>query len=397
MPQNALAQEINIEVLNPAFYGRILNVTITGCLNNPAIHAQCEVKLYHGDNQFKTSKYCYRENASESCQLSFELPKQEPSQATISVLSDHTELEDRERILKEQTINLSYQTIVFDNIPDETDYGSHISGAVVRGCQNHPKIINNCEIWLYHGDVQFKKLATCSKNNGECFLDKFKLPGEEPNQASITVLSDQSGTAEQRRLGEQDITLTDKPACVEYYGGVLTDEESPEISFISECGRKQYEVCYDQSNKLRGCCQAKKDCTPIVNKLSGSSGCKPGDKDCTSGGGKEVPGCTDVKGNPGVATAIGCIHTNPTELTKDVLTFTIGISGGLAFLMMLLGAFQMLTSAGNPETLNAGKDRLTSAIIGLLFIVFAVLLLQIIGVGILSIPGFGKGLPNKFI
>ena len=67
------------------------------------------------------------------------------------------------------------------------------------------------------------------------------------------------------------------------------------------------------------------------------------------------------------------------------MTFVIGIGGGLAFLMMLLGAFQMLTSAGNPETLQAGKDRLTSAVIGLLFIIFAVLLLQIIGVDILGI------------
>ena len=50
----------------------------------------------------------------------------------------------------------------------------------------------------------------------------------------------------------------------------------------------------------------------------------------------------------------------------------------------------MLTSAGNPETLAAGKDRLTNAVIGLLFVIFSVLLLQIIGFGILDIPGFGR-------
>lgn len=88
---------------------------------------------------------------------------------------------------------------------------------------------------------------------------------------------------------------------------------------------------------------------------------------------------------PSVKTAIGCIHTEPADLIADVLKFALGISGGLAFLMMLLGAFQMLTSAGNPETLAAGKDRLTSAVIGLLFVIFAVLLLQIIGVDILGI------------
>lgn len=112
--------------------------------------------------------------------------------------------------------------------------------------------------------------------------------------------------------------------------------------------------------------------------------CKAGH--CSSGGGKE---CTDNKNNPGISTAIGCIHTDPVGLAKDLLTFVIGISGGLAFLMMLLGAFQMLTSAGNPETLNAGRERLTNAVIGLLFVIFAMLFLQIIGAGILAIPGFG--------
>lgn len=106
----------------------------------------------------------------------------------------------------------------------------------------------------------------------------------------------------------------------------------------------------------------------------------------TAGG---IP-CGDDPKDPGFKTAIGCIHTSPVALVKDFLKFGLGIGGGLAFLIMLLGAFQMLTSAGNPETLATGKDRLTSAVIGLLFVIFSVLLLQIIGVGILDIPGFGR-------
>ncbi len=117
-------------------------------------------------------------------------------------------------------------------------------------------------------------------------------------------------------------------------------------------------------------------------------------KKCSSGGGKLIEGCNDPSKpgydpkNPAIATAIGCIHTNPAALVKDLLTFIIGIAGGLSFLMMLLGVFGMLTSAGNPDSLNAGRERLTNAVIGLLFVIFAVLLLQIIGVGILDIPGF---------
>ena len=50
----------------------------------------------------------------------------------------------------------------------------------------------------------------------------------------------------------------------------------------------------------------------------------------------------------------------------------------------------MITSQGNPETVKKGQDQFSSAVIGLLFIIFSVLLLQFIGVDILSLPGFGK-------
>lgn len=99
--------------------------------------------------------------------------------------------------------------------------------------------------------------------------------------------------------------------------------------------------------------------------------------------------CGD-ESSPGILTAIGCIHTQPVEFVKDFMKFAIGISGGLAFLLMLSGAFQMITSAGNPEALKTGQDRLTSAVIGLMLVIFATLLLQIIGVDILRIPGLSK-------
>lgn len=111
---------------------------------------------------------------------------------------------------------------------------------------------------------------------------------------------------------------------------------------------------------------------------------------CARGGGKLVKDCTTDPDHPAIATAIGCIRTNPAEFGQDFLKFAIGIGGGLAFLMMLLGAFQMLTSSGNPDTLKAGRERLTSAVIGLLIVIFAVLFLQIIGVDILKLPGFGR-------
>ncbi|MFC1647286.1 hypothetical protein ACFL1A_03300 [Patescibacteria group bacterium] len=96
--------------------------------------------------------------------------------------------------------------------------------------------------------------------------------------------------------------------------------------------------------------------------------------------------CTEVK------SAIGCI---PTDISGQggmislLMTFGIGIAGGIALLLILMGGFQIMTSAGNPEQLNAGRELVGSAVTGLLLIVFSVFILRLIGVDILGIPGFG--------
>lgn len=92
----------------------------------------------------------------------------------------------------------------------------------------------------------------------------------------------------------------------------------------------------------------------------------------------------------GILTAIGCVPTDPKMFLEKSLPVVFGASGGVAFLLMIMGAFQMITSAGNPDNLKKGREQFNSAIIGLLFILFSVLLLQIVGFNILNIPGFGK-------
>lgn len=102
---------------------------------------------------------------------------------------------------------------------------------------------------------------------------------------------------------------------------------------------------------------------------------------CTGAGG--IP----CDGDKGIKTAIGCIPTEPTALIQGFLKFATGIGGAIALLLMIAGSFQMIASAGNPETVKKGQEQFTNAIIGLLFIIFSVLLLKVIGVDILQIPG----------
>jgi len=92
----------------------------------------------------------------------------------------------------------------------------------------------------------------------------------------------------------------------------------------------------------------------------------------------------------GMVTALGCIPTKPDKFVIWFLQKAIGLGGGIAFLLIIWGAFTIITSAGNPEKLNNGKEIIVSAVSGLLMIIFSVVLLKIIGVDILGIPGFGK-------
>ncbi len=100
--------------------------------------------------------------------------------------------------------------------------------------------------------------------------------------------------------------------------------------------------------------------------------------------------CKSCLRSGGVHTAIGCIPIgNMTSMTVAVLGFAAGIGGGITLLMIIAGGFIILTSSGNPEKLQTGKEIITNAIAGLLLILFSAVVLRVIGVDILQIPGFG--------
>lgn len=72
------------------------------------------------------------------------------------------------------------------------------------------------------------------------------------------------------------------------------------------------------------------------------------------------------------------------------INISITVGGIIAFILIIAGAFQIILSAGNPDRVKAGKEMITSAIAGLLLIIFAVFILRLIGYDILKIPGFGE-------
>jgi hypothetical protein len=102
----------------------------------------------------------------------------------------------------------------------------------------------------------------------------------------------------------------------------------------------------------------------------------------------------DDNGNPTksmtgrIYTAIGCVPVGDTNsLTRYLLTWGLGIGGGIAFVLIVYAGLMIMTSSGNPQRLQAGKELLSSAVAGLLLMAFSVFILRLIGVDILRIPG----------
>jgi hypothetical protein len=116
-----------------------------------------------------------------------------------------------------------------------------------------------------------------------------------------------------------------------------------------------------------------------------------GGNSCVTPAGASLPGAGGgTGGGSTVLTALGPIPTEPEELVKWIISKSIMLGAGIAFLLSLWGGVTIILAGGNPEKINEGKEIITSAVSGLLFIIFSVVLLRFIGVDILGIGGFSK-------
>lgn len=153
-------------------------------------------------------------------------------------------------------------------------------------------------------------------------------------------------------------------------------EVSPPISpdtWIDVCGGHTHCSGYNV------CCYNATDCNEIGR--GSTTNTKPYDPRCGP----------DSDRNSAVRTALGCLPTSPQAFVNIAIPWAIGLGSGVAFLLGLYGVLMIVISAGNPEKMQAGKEMITSAIAGLLLIVFAVMILKIIGVDILRLFYWDSG------
>lgn len=98
--------------------------------------------------------------------------------------------------------------------------------------------------------------------------------------------------------------------------------------------------------------------------------------------------CAKVGSSYQCDTAIGPINTDPVQFLKTLFAVILSLSGGIALLLIIFSGYRLMTSQGNAEAIQGARDTIISAITGLLFIIFSLVIMQIIGIDILGIPQF---------
>jgi len=146
------------------------------------------------------------------------------------------------------------------------------------------------------------------------------------------------------------------------------------------------------TDTFKATCNTQADCSALINGTvptpPGSAYTPPG-WTAPNTNTNSFTYCSTSDGFQGINTALGCISFDAESggFVRSLLGIIIGLGGGVALLLILYGVFIVTTSAGIPDKLNQGKEIISSAVAGLVFIILAIFLMNLIGVKILALPG----------
>ncbi|MCL5069383.1 MAG: pilin [Actinobacteria bacterium] len=100
---------------------------------------------------------------------------------------------------------------------------------------------------------------------------------------------------------------------------------------------------------------------------------------------KDDPGkCLSVK------TGLGEIGTELPTFIGFIFRIVLGFAGIAVFILIVVSGYILMTSGGDKEKVQAARETITSAIIGFVFLLLSLAILQFIGFSILRIPGFSQ-------
>ncbi len=175
-----------------------------------------------------------------------------------------------------------------------------------------------------------------------------------------------------------------------------------------------YSICITSASKGSACDQSQD-----VTKVAGTAGNVVFEDQATAGVGvgqaavnlcpvdagllpaPPLPPCAKwTNGNKGgvcesFVSAFGNFPTDPEAFIQKIFAILLSISGGIALLLIIKAGYQLMISQGKPEQIQQARDQLIAAIVGLIFLIFSFVFLQLIGFNILHIPGFTEGTSNS--
>lgn len=108
-------------------------------------------------------------------------------------------------------------------------------------------------------------------------------------------------------------------------------------------------------------------------------------KDVCSDADEEEGFCTKVPTGLGTK-----IDTVPQNFIGSMMGIALSIGGIAATAFFIQAGYTIMTSAGNKEKLQQAREQIIAAIMGLVFIILSIVVLEFIGVNVLRIPGFGN-------
>lgn len=89
-----------------------------------------------------------------------------------------------------------------------------------------------------------------------------------------------------------------------------------------------------------------------------------------------------------VLTDFGCFPTDPPGLVQKIYPIGLSFIGGVALIFLIIGAYLILTSQGNPDQIRNGKTFIYYALGGLFLAIFGYVFISVVVVDILRVPGF---------
>lgn len=79
-----------------------------------------------------------------------------------------------------------------------------------------------------------------------------------------------------------------------------------------------------------------------------------------------------------VATGIGDLDTDTVGVANTIIGIATALAGGVAIVLLIKGGYEILSSQGDPNKINEGRETITNALLGLVLIFASVFILFII-------------------